>query len=93
MVAHIEAFHLNKLLVPNVQIGYFNPAVLWIMGYTGAVSYRLHQSEIVSLSSGTQSLGLQGIDDYHGNWKVTSELSYGEKREQYLQHTIGHPTL
>ena len=49
MVAHIEAFHLNKLLVPNVQIGiqmYFNPAVLWIMGYTGAVSYRLHQDYI-----------------------------------------------
>ena len=49
MVPHIEVFHLNKPLVPNVQIGiqmYFNPPALWTLRYTGAVSYRLHQDDI-----------------------------------------------
>ena len=49
IVPHIEVFHLNKLLVPNVQIGiqmYFNPAALWTMRYDGAVSYRLNAGDI-----------------------------------------------
>ena len=49
MVPHIEVFHLNKLLVPNVKIGiqmYFNSPALWTLRYTGAVSYRLHQDDI-----------------------------------------------
>ena len=49
MVPHIEVFHLNKLLVPNVQIGiqmYFNPPALWTLRYDGAVNYRLDAADI-----------------------------------------------
>ena len=49
MVPHIEVFHLNKLLVPNVAIGiqmYFNPPALWSMRYHGAVDFRLQQDDI-----------------------------------------------
>ena len=43
MVPHIEVFHLNKLLIPQVQIGiqlYFNPVELWSLQYAGAVAFR-----------------------------------------------------
>ena len=49
MVPHIEVFHLNKLLIPQVQIGiqmYFNPPELWSMRYHGAVAFRLNQEDI-----------------------------------------------
>ena len=49
MVPHIEVFHLNKLLVPNVKIGiqmYFNPPTLWTLRYTGAIAYRLEAADI-----------------------------------------------
>ena len=49
VVPHIEVFHLNKLLVPNVAIGiqmYFNPPALWTIRYHGAVSYGLNAGDI-----------------------------------------------
>ena len=51
MVPHIEVFHLNKLLIPQVQIQiqmYFNPPTLWSMQYHGVkcllIECRRHQS-------------------------------------------------
>ena len=49
MVPHIEVFHLNKLLVPNVKIGiqmYFNPPEVWTLRYMGAVAYRIDAADI-----------------------------------------------
>ena len=49
MVPHIEVFHLNKLLVPNVAIGiqmYFNPPALWTLRYNGGVSFSLNAADI-----------------------------------------------
>ena len=49
MVPHIEVFHLNKLLIPQVQIGiqlYFNPVELWSLQYDGAVAFRLNPEDV-----------------------------------------------
>ena len=49
MVPHIEVFHLNKLLIPQVQIGiqlYFNPVELWSLQYTGAIAFRLDPEDV-----------------------------------------------
>ena len=49
MVPHIEVFHLNKLLIPQVQIGiqlYFNPVELWSLQYAGAVAFRLDPEDV-----------------------------------------------
>ena len=48
-VPHIEVFQVSKLLIPGVQIGikmYFNPADLWTMWWTGAVSFSLNAADI-----------------------------------------------
>ena len=49
MVTHIEVFHLNKLLIPQVQIGiqlYFNPVELWLLQYAGAIAFRLDPEDV-----------------------------------------------
>ena len=49
MVPHIEVFHLNKLLIPQVQIGiqlYFNPVELWSLQYAGGVAFRLDPEDV-----------------------------------------------
>ena len=49
MVPHIEVFHHNKLLIPQVQIKiqmYFNPPALWSMQYHGANTFRLNADDI-----------------------------------------------
>lgn len=46
-----KVFNLSKLLIPSVQIGiqmYFNPLVLWCMGYEGAEAFRLNAEDIKS---------------------------------------------
>ena len=49
MVPHIEVFHLNKLLIPQVQIGiqlYFNPVELWSLQYADAIAFRLDPADM-----------------------------------------------
>ena len=48
-VPHIEVFHTNKLLIPNVQLGiqlYFNSADLWSRAFEGANAFRLLAEDI-----------------------------------------------
>ena len=48
-VPHIEVFHTNKLLIPNVQLGiqlYFNSADLWCRAFQGANAFRLLAEDI-----------------------------------------------
>jgi len=48
-VPHIEVFHLNKLLIPNVQLGihlYFNPPTMRSIQYAGATAFRLNPDDI-----------------------------------------------
>ena len=49
MVPHIKVFHLNKLLIPQVQIGiqlYFNSVELWSLRYADAVAFRLNPEDV-----------------------------------------------
>ena len=48
-VPHIEVFHTNKLLIPNVQLGiqlYFNSADLWRRAFEGTNAFRLLGEDI-----------------------------------------------
>ena len=99
-VPHIEVFHLNKLLVPNVQIViqmYFNSPALWTMKYTGGVAYCWNVEDIkvklylcqVRLNP---SVYRELLDDMSSG-KKSRELPHGEKRDPDLQHPVGHQTL
>ena len=45
----LEVFHLNKLLIPGIQIQinmYFNPTDIWSMVYGGARTLRLTEDDV-----------------------------------------------
>ena len=80
---HIEVFHLNKLLVPGVQIGiqmYFNSPNLFLNGVNVAGRLtRKCQSKNVPVSSKAQPQRLPRVDDENERQQKYSCLPNREK--------------